>query len=151
MQCVFKIKCRVWRDRLLVPAQWCCGNNKIGTNLKYSPLSSRECITDYNVYLCISMQSSAAREYNGLPDFVTAVSTVSSFCTAMKTYLFSRTFDIDNTRDTFDFVTCFCIAPCACTTSIWLCDDDDVYRMFSGLPSWILSCTVSKGHWRSLF
>ena len=34
----------------------------------------------------------AVRAWNGLPDFVTGAPTFSSFCTVMKTYLFSRTF-----------------------------------------------------------
>ena len=34
----------------------------------------------------------AARAWNGLPDYVTSASTYASFRTALKTYLFSRTF-----------------------------------------------------------
>ena len=50
------------------------------------PVTRRPTLSD------CSFPVAAARAWNALPDFVTAAPTVASFCAALKTHLFSRTF-----------------------------------------------------------
>ena len=66
----------------------------------------------------------AARAWNGLPDYVTSASTYASFCTALKMYLFSRTFwHWQHSSYWLCNVVLKCC--CACTTLILSYDDDD--------------------------
>jgi len=66
----------------------------------------------------------AARAWNALPDYVTSAPTYASFRTALKTFLFSRTFWHwqHASHWLWNVVLKRC---CACTTLIWSCDDDD--------------------------
>ena len=80
-------------------------------------------ITNY-VTLSHAFPVVAAGAWNGLPDYVTSASTYASFRTALKTYLFTRTFwHWHHASHWLYNVVLKCC--CACTTLIWSYDDDD--------------------------